>query len=155
MTSIVISARPVHESMEPNPPLQASSSSDSHDFLNTLWIRNVHNRIHKSVSLVPVLSHIYSVHITSSCVYKILFDIPPPVSISLRQCPSFWFCRQGPPHACHKPSLTSSFELWSVNSITCHSSSAFCYLIRLGFGYSTNFHNMRTKFHTHTKLQEN
>jgi hypothetical protein len=61
--------------MEQSPSGEANRSSASQDIPRILWNPKIHYRIHKSPSLVPILSQIYPAHDLPSYLFKFYFNI--------------------------------------------------------------------------------
>jgi hypothetical protein len=79
--------------MELSPSWEAASRSATREFINILWNRNVHYRVHKSTPLAPVLSQINLVHTTPSYFCKIRLNIILPLNFK-SSSGLFWLSHQ-------------------------------------------------------------
>jgi hypothetical protein len=69
--------------MELGPSCEAANCADTQELSSILWNPKVHYRIYKSLSVVPILSRINSIHTIQSYLSKIHFNIVhPPTSWS-------------------------------------------------------------------------
>jgi hypothetical protein len=69
--------------MELSPSREADSCSAAQELPSILWNPKVHYLVHKSLPLLPILSHINSVHTIASYLSKIQFNIFHPVLVFL------------------------------------------------------------------------
>jgi hypothetical protein len=60
-----------YNSMGRSPSWEANRHSSSQEFTHLLWNLKVNYHVHKSLPLVPILSHIYPFHTISPCFSKI------------------------------------------------------------------------------------
>jgi hypothetical protein len=69
--------------MELNPSVKAANCATTQELPSILWNPKVHNRLHKSLPMVPILSQINSFSTNLSYLSKIHFNIIlPPTSRS-------------------------------------------------------------------------
>jgi hypothetical protein len=67
--------------MEVSPSSEAANCAATQELPSILWNPNVHYHVHKSPTLVPILSQIDQVHTIPSYLSKIYFNIvQPPTS---------------------------------------------------------------------------
>jgi hypothetical protein len=64
--------------MEPTPSGGAVNSATTQEFPSILWNTNVHFRVHKSPTLVPILSQINPIYTIAPYLTKIHFNIVHP-----------------------------------------------------------------------------
>jgi hypothetical protein len=76
-------ARGLRNYVELRPSWEAASCADTQELPNILWNPEVHYHVHKSPSLVPILSQINPVHTTRSYLSKIHFNITFPLRLGL------------------------------------------------------------------------
>jgi hypothetical protein len=114
--------------VELSPSWETANCAATQECPRILWNSKVHCRVHKSPPLVPILSHIDSVHPTPSYLFKIQFNIihsPTPWSsswsFSIWSSQQYHICIPPLPHSCymtwpsHPPWLQySNFILWTV-----------------------------------------
>jgi hypothetical protein len=76
--------------MELSPSSEVTNCADIQEYPSILRNPKIHNCVHKSPPLVPILSQINSVHTTTSYLSKIQFNIiHPPMSWSSQRSLSF------------------------------------------------------------------
>jgi hypothetical protein len=72
-----------HSLMELSPSKEAANRAATQELLSVLWNPKVHYSVHKSPSVVPILSQIDPIHTIPSYLSKIIFNIVhPPTSWS-------------------------------------------------------------------------
>jgi hypothetical protein len=69
--------------MDQSPSWEANSNSASQEIPRFLWNPMVHNRVHKSPPLVPIMIHMHPVHNFPSHFPKIQFNIIFPATCRL------------------------------------------------------------------------
>jgi hypothetical protein len=93
----VDSAYVAHSLMELSPSWEVANCAATQELPRVLWNTKFHYRVHKSPSLVPILSQINTIHTISSDLSKIHFNIVhPPTSSPSQLSLSFWVSHQYP-----------------------------------------------------------
>jgi hypothetical protein len=136
------------DDMGPRPSWEANSRSVTQEFPNILWNLKVPYRVHKSPSLIPILSQMNPLHATQSYFSKIISVLSSHQRLDLSSGlfpsgfppkPCMWFL---PPHACympcpsHAPWVEHCNYIWQrvqvMKLLIMHFSPASCYFISLG-----------------------
>jgi hypothetical protein len=105
-----------HSLMGLSPSWEAANCAATQELPSILWNQKVHYHVHKTPTLIPILSQINLIHNIPSYLSGIQFNIiHPPTSWSYQWSLSFWFSQQWPicipllPISCYKPCPISSF----------------------------------------------
>jgi hypothetical protein len=85
-----------NNSMQLSPSWEAASRLATQEFFNILWSPEVHQCVHKSPTLVPILSQMNPIHTTSSCFTKIDPNIFSHTFRSSYLSLAYWLSHQNP-----------------------------------------------------------
>jgi len=91
--------------MEHSPSWVANSHSANQEIPRLLWNPEAYYCVHKNLPLVPVLSHMYPVHIFPRCIFKIrsnLIILSTPINQLVRKCYIYF-------HKCFRYCIDSSY----------------------------------------------